>query len=159
MEFSHRRRVESRLNSGLEASTNDQQRNDQQRNGQQLFRPAHRAARAPRHAGIFEAVHRIDAGLDAATRAELAKWIRDEYEREFGDVPLGFFAQCHLGPPYVDHRLDLWQSILEHYAPTDTVPEPYARARMLVRTNAYDFIEVYASGDLKPVLRDGSVVA
>jgi hypothetical protein len=169
MEFSHRRRVESRLNSGLEASTNDQQRNGQQRNGQQrngqqrngqqLFRPAHRAARAPRHAGIFEAVHRIDAGLDAATRAELAKWIRDEYEREFGDVPLGFFAQCHLGPPYVDHRLDLWQSILEHYAPTDTVPEPYARARMLVRTNAYDFIEVYASGDLKPVLRDGSVVA
>jgi hypothetical protein len=149
MEFQQRRRVETRLDSSAQASANDQK----------LLRTPNRNARRPRHAGIFEAVHRIDAGLDAATRAGLAKWIRDEYEREFGDVPLGLFAECHLGPPYVDHRLDLWQSILEHYAPADAVPEPYAQARMLVRTGAYDFIEVYASGELKPVLKDGSVVA
>jgi hypothetical protein len=149
MEFSQRRRVESHLESGLATA----------KNNEQLLRPPQRSTRAPRHAGIFEAVHRLDAGLDAAARAELAKWIRDEYEQEFGDVPLGLFAQCHLGPPYVDHRLDLWQSILEHYGPADAVPEPYAHARMLVRTGAYDFIEVYASGELKPVLKDGSVVA
>jgi hypothetical protein len=149
MEFSQRRRVESHLESGLGTA----------KNNEKLLRPPQRNTRAPRHAGIFEAVHRIDAGLDTATRAELAKWIRDEYEREFCDVPLGLFAPCHLGPPYVDHRLDLWQSILEHYGPADAVPEPYARARMLVRTGAYDFIEVYASGELRPVLTDGSVVA
>ncbi len=147
MEFAQRRRVES--HSAPTASTG----------AQNLQRPAHRNARKPRHAGIFEAVHRIDAGLDPAMRAELTAWIRDEYEREFGDVPLGLFARCHLGPPYVDHRLDLWQSILEHYAPADAVPPQFAPARVLVRTGAYDYIEVYASGELKPVLADGSVVA
>jgi hypothetical protein len=148
MEFSQRRRVESRTDATLAAPASDQK-----------LQPRHRGARARRHAGIFEAVHRIDAGLDEATRAELSKWIRAEYEREFGDVPLGLFALCHLGPPYIDHRLDLWSSILEHYSPADTVPEPFARARMLVRGGAYDFVEVYASGELKPVLNDGSVVA
>jgi hypothetical protein len=148
MEFARRRRVESQLDSGLAASS-----------AQQGLRPAHRNARKPRHAGIFEAIHRIDATLDPAMRAELGKWIRDEYEHEYGDVPLGLFAQCHLGPPYVDHRLDLWQSIVEHYTVADSVPPQYAQARILVRTGAYDFIEVYASGDLKPVLKDGSVVA
>jgi hypothetical protein len=149
MEFSHRRRVETRLETGLNAAPADQR----------VSGLRSRPTRTPRHAGIFEAVHRLDAGLDAATRAELAKWIRDEYASEFGDVPLGLFAQCHLGPPYIDHRLDLWQSILEHFTPADTVPEPFAKARMLVRTGAYEFIEVYASGELTPVLKDGSVVA
>ncbi|WP_236642582.1 hypothetical protein [Actinoplanes utahensis] len=125
----------------------------------QLFGPAVRRSRGPRHAGLFEAVRRLDAGLDAATRAQLAEWIRAEYANEFGDVPLGMFAVCHLGPPFVDHRLDLWQSIVEHYAPADTVPEPFARARMMVRSGAYEFVEVYASGELKPVLKDGTVVA
>jgi hypothetical protein len=149
MEFARRRRVETQLDSGLTTSSQEQGR----------LLPARRNARKPRHAGIFEAVHRIDASLDPATRAELGKWIRDEYEREFGDVPLGLFAQCYLGPPYIDHRLDMWQSIVEHYAPADAVPPQYAEARILVRTGAYDFIEVYASGELIPVLKDGSVVA
>ena len=39
------------------------------------------------------------------------------------------------------------------------MPPQYAPARILMRTGAYDFIEVYASGDLRPVLKDGSVVA
>jgi hypothetical protein len=120
--------------------------------------PAQQQRRKPRHAGILEAVHRLDAGLDAASRAELGAWIRGQYESELGDVPLGLFSLCHLGPPYVDHRLDLWQSILEHYAPADVVPEPFAQARMLVRSGAYEFVEVYASGELRPVLADGSVV-
>ncbi|MEV4352044.1 hypothetical protein AB0J83_46925 [Actinoplanes sp. NPDC049596] len=125
----------------------------------QQIRPGQKISRKPRHAGLFEAVHRLDAGLDQGARAQLSEWIRAEYESEFGDVPLGMFALCHLGPPYIDHRLDLWQSIVEHYAPADLVPEPFNQARMLVRTGAYDFVEIYASGELRPVLKDGSVVA
>ena len=148
MEFARRRRVEARHDL----------RPGQAKQDQKLVTPTQRQIRKPRHAGIFEAVHRLDAGLDAATRAQLAGWIRAEYESEVGDVPLGVFAQCHLGPPFVDHRLDLWQSILEHYSPADAVPEPFAQARMLVRGSAYDFVEVWASGKLVPVLPDGSVV-
>jgi hypothetical protein len=147
MEFARRRRVEMRPD--LRSTTGSER---------QLFQPDHRQRRKARHAGILEAAHRLDAGVDAASRAQLAEWIRREYESEFGDVPLGLFSLCHLGPPYVDHRLDLWQSILEHYAPADVVPEPFAQARMLVRSGAYEFVEVYASGELRPVLNDGSVV-
>jgi hypothetical protein len=147
MEFARRRRVEMRPE--LRSSA------EQQR---QLFQPDHRQRRKARHAGLLEAAHRCDAGLDAASRAQLAGWIRAEYESEFGDVPLGLFSLCHLGPPYIDHRLDLWQSILEHYAPADVVPEPFAQARMLVRSGAYEFVEVYAGGELRPVLPGGSVV-
>jgi hypothetical protein len=149
MEFARRRRVETPLNPMAATSATDQQ----------VVRPPRHQARKRRHAGLFEAIHRLDAGLDAATRAQLAEWIRGEYAAEFGDVPLGLFGLCHLGPPYIDHRLDLLLSIVEHYGPADTVPEPFAGARMLVRSGAYDFVEVYASGELKPVLKDGSVVA
>lgn len=124
-----------------------------------LAGPSRRTLRRPRHGGIFEALHRLDAHIDAAARAELARWIRDEYTSEFGDVPLGFVARCHLGPPFIDHRLDLFHSIVDHYAPGDVMPDPYNGARMLARTGGYEFVEVYASGDLRPVLADGSVVA
>jgi hypothetical protein len=118
-----------------------------------------RNLRKPRHSGIFEAIHRLDAPLDPTARAALARWIRDEYDTEFGDVPVGFVAQCYLGRPLVDHRLYLFQSIVEHYAAADPMPEPFAQARMLVRTHAYDFVEVYVDGELRPVFPDGSVVA
>lgn len=104
-------------------------------------------------------MHRIDAGLDQASCRELARWIGDRYHVDHGAVPVGFVARCHLGPPYVDHRLDLCHSIVEHYAPRDVMPEPFAAARMLARTGAYAFIEVYANGELRPVRDDGSVVA
>lgn len=146
MEFAQRRRVET--SSGAAAQR-----------GPSVAQPSHRAARKARHAGIFEAVHRMDAGLDPAAREALGRWIRDEYEREYGEVPIGLFAMCHLGAPYVDHRLDLFQSIVEHYTAADAVPPQFAAARILVRTGAYDFIEVYSGGDLKPILKDGSVVA
>ncbi|GAA0452239.1 hypothetical protein Ade02nite_00150 [Paractinoplanes deccanensis] len=149
MEFARRRKVE----------TSFDLRPAEAAKGRLQAGPAQRQIRKPRHAGLFQAVHRLDAGLDPAARAQLAEWIRGEYQSEFGDVPLGLFALCHLGPPYIDHRLDLWQSIVEHYAPADAVPQPYAQARMLVRSGAYDFVEVYASGELRPVLKDGSVVA
>jgi hypothetical protein len=147
MEFAQRRRVEARTTDAVG------------------FRPpatlglSRANQRKARHSGLFQAVHRLDVQLDRAAREELARWVRDEYQNEFGDVPLGFVAVCHLGPPYVDHRLDLIGSIVEHYAPADVMPDPFASARMLARTGAYEFIEVYASGELRPVLPDGSVVA
>jgi hypothetical protein len=116
-------------------------------------------SRRPRHAGLFEAVARLDLGLDAAQRQQLADWIREEYHRELGDFPLGFVAMCHLGPPLVDHRLDLLHSIVDHYAPAQPMPDPYQQARMLVRTGAYEFVEIYASGHIIPVHSDGTPVA
>lgn len=127
--------------------------------------PAQR--QVPRQAGtrqvrgreLLAAVHRIDAGLDDAARGALAGWARDFYQAEFADIPLGLVAQCFLGPPFVDHRMDLAHDILEHYAPADAMPDPFARARMLVRSGAYAFVEVYASGVLVPVRDDGTTVA
>jgi len=125
----------------------------------QVAAPLSGNLRRPRHAGIFQAVHALDTQLDEAQRAELARWVRDAYQADYGDVPLGFVAPCYLGPPYVDHRLDLSQSIVEHYTPADPMPEPFTRARMLARTRAYAFVEVYASGDVLPVRDDGGVVS
>jgi hypothetical protein len=149
MEFSQRRRVEFGADLKGAATRNV---------GQSLFAPT-KNLRKPRHSGIFDAVHRFDTRLDPAAREALARWVREQYETEIGDIPLGFVAECHLGPPYVDHRLDLLQSIVDHFALGDMMPEPYAQARMLVRTGAYEFVEVYASGKLLPVRADGSVVA
>jgi hypothetical protein len=113
----------------------------------------------PRHSGLFQAVQRLDAQLDEAARRELADWIRDQYATSYGDIPLGFVARCHLGAPYVDHRMDLLHSIVEHYAAGDAVPAPFDRARTLARLSSYEFIEVYGSGVLVPVRVDGSVDA
>lgn len=113
----------------------------------------------PRHSGLFQAVHRLDAQIGEVSRRELAAWISDQYATDYGDIPLGFLARCYLGPPYVDHRLDLLAQIVEHYQPADAVPSPFDRARALARLSAYEFIEVYGSGTLVPVRVDGSVDA
>jgi len=125
---------------------------------------AHRAAtgsrnlRQTRSAGLIAAIHRLDASVDQASRDDIARYIRAEYERDIGDLPLGFVAECGLGPPYVDHILNLGNVIVEHYAPADTMPEPYARARTLVRSGAYVYVEIYVSGEIVPVLANGSAV-
>jgi hypothetical protein len=117
-----------------------------------------RGIRTRRSASLIDAVHRLDASIDQAARDAIAAHIRAEYERDIGDLPLGFVAPCGLGPPYVDHILDLGQSIVEHYAPADAMPEPFARARMLARSGAYAYVEVYLSGTIVPVRADGSAV-
>jgi len=117
-----------------------------------------RNLRKPRSAELVSAVHRLDTTIDQATRDQLAQWIQGEYLNEIGDLPLGFVAVCGLGPPYVDHILDLGHTIVNHYAPADQMPEPFAAARMMVRGGGYAYVEVYLSGDLVPVLADGSAV-
>jgi len=92
-----------------------------------------------------------------AYRAELTEWIDNAYTERMGGVLLGLFARCHLGPPYVDHRLTVVGHILEHYRPTDIVPPPFDAARTLAQSPVYEYVEVYSDGDIIPVLADGSV--
>ena len=126
----------------------------------QLNKPAvPQALRAARHSGLFEAVARLDtSGLDQQVRSDLSAWIREQYAGTYGSVPVGFVAVCHLGPPYVDHYLNLVMSIVDHYAATDAMPEPFAAARMLARNSAYAFVEVHEGGVLVPIKHDGTAV-
>ncbi|MFD5316847.1 hypothetical protein [Streptomyces sp. NPDC127098] len=103
-------------------------------------------------------VRRLDAGVDDAARAGLVAALCEEYATAHGSVPLGFVAVCRLGPPYVDHTLNLLGSIVRHYGPTEPMPAPFESARMLVRTGAYAWVEVFDDGLLLPVHEDGQVV-
>lgn len=109
-----------------------------------------------RHSGLLLAVLRLDTEMDAAGRRELADWITEQYRTEFDAVPVGFVSQCHLGAPYVDHRLDLIGSIVEHYSASQQMPPLFESARMLARTGRYEFVEVFLNGEVVPVNSDGS---
>lgn len=113
--------------------------------------------RKARHSGVFQAVQALDTQLDEATRREVAKWIGEQYVTEYGSALLGMVAKCYLGPPYVDHLLDLFGGIIEHYAASDPMPAPYDAARMLARSGSYAFVEVHSDGRIVPVNDDGSV--
>lgn len=118
-----------------------------------------REFRKNRSGELTNAVARLDAAMDEQTRNQLAEWIAGEYTHEYGGaVPLGFLATCYLGPPYVDHRLSLLETIVEHYGPGDAVPSPFGEARSLVRSGAYLYVEIYSDGQLVPVRPDGTVV-
>jgi hypothetical protein len=118
-----------------------------------------RAFRRNRAEALTNSVARLDAAMDEQTRQQLAEWIAGEYAHEYGGaIPLGFLATCYLGPPYVDHRLSLLETIVEHYGPSDHVPAPFSEARSLVRGGAYLYVEIYSDGQLVPVRPDGTVV-
>ena len=116
-----------------------------------------RRRREPRPGELLQAVRNLDLTQAAAYRAELTEWIDNAYTERMGGVLLGLFARCHLGPPYVDHRLTVVGHILEHYRPTDIVPPPFDAARTLAQSPVYEYVEVYSDGDIIPVLADGSV--
>ncbi|MET7650932.1 MULTISPECIES: hypothetical protein [unclassified Streptomyces] len=107
---------------------------------------------------LLQAVAGLDAALSEDAFREHAQWLREQYLAGYGAAPLGFVARCHLGHPYVDHRLALDGHILDHFAAGHPMPEPFAAARSLARSEAYAFIEVYDGGLLLPVLADGDVV-
>lgn len=121
--------------------------------------PGHvvRARRSPRSRDILQAVVDIDVATDPLTRQQLTGWLKETYDLRGGGQLIGLFAKCHLGHPFVDHRLALIGDILDHYAPTDAVPEPYAKARAFARNDAYLYIEIYADGAVIPVRPNGEV--
>ena len=115
-----------------------------------------RNRRATRSAELVEAVQRLDLTTDPTARAEIMAWINQAYQDRQGGDLIGLFARCHLGPPYIDHRMTLAGSIIEHYTPIDRVPPPFDGARPLARSNAYAYIEIYSDGQVVPVRQDGT---
>ena len=112
--------------------------------------------RRPRSAELVQAVLNLDMTQDAAYRAELIDWIEAAYAERMGGVLLGLFARCYLGAPYVDHRLTIVGRILEHYSAGDEVPTPFDGARVLARSSAYAYIEIYSDGEVVPIAADGT---
>jgi hypothetical protein len=112
----------------------------------------------PRPADVLHALRRLDARLADEELREMGRWIGEQYVTSYGTAPIGYVARCFLGPPYVDHRLGLDGCVLEHYALADVMPDPFGAARMLARSGAYAYVEVYDGGLLLPVLADGGIV-
>ena len=105
--------------------------------------PFERSRRSPpRSHEVMQAVRNLDMTQDAAYRANLISWIEQAYIDRMGGLLVGLFARCHLGEPYIDHRM--------------TVPDLYREARALARSPVYAYIEVYGDGELVPVLEDGT---
>lgn len=112
----------------------------------------------PRSKALLEAVQSLDTATDAAARSELLNQIAADYAGRNGGLLIGLFARCHLGPPFVDHRLSLGETILEHYRREDMVPDPFSGARSLAQSAMYIYIEIYSDGKIVPVRPDGSCV-
>lgn len=111
-----------------------------------------------RSADLVRAISRIDTVTDPTTYQQLLDWIKDEYDSRQTGIPIGMFAKCYLGPPYIDHQLMLTGTICEHYPPSKEPPAPYDTARGLVRSGAYEFIEFYSDGSMVAVRSDGGTV-
>lgn len=112
----------------------------------------------PREAELLSAVGQLDVITDPHVYQQLMQWIVEQYNARQGGTLMGLFAKCYLGPPFVDHRLDLLGSICEHYRPGDAVPMPYGQARGLAQSGAYAHIELYSDGAMVPILPDGTAV-
>lgn len=113
----------------------------------------------PRSAQLVDAILRIDSTVDPAGRRELMQWIREAYDDRGGGELVGLFSKCYLGHPYVDHRMTIVGSIIEHFTHDQVVPPPFTAARPLVRSDAYLFVEIYSDGQVIPIRSDGSQVA
>lgn len=112
----------------------------------------------PRSKALLAAIQALDTTTDAAARSEILNQIAADYAERNGGLLLGLFSRCHLGPPFVDHRLSLSETILEHYRREDLVPEPFSGARSLAQSAMYIYIEVYSDGKIVPVRPDGTCV-
>lgn len=113
----------------------------------------------PRHCELLQALTNVDASVDQVAQVRIMQWIREEYEARRGGQVIGMFAKCYLGPPFVDHKLDLFGSILQHFSPSEDPGYPYSQARGLVRSGSYAFIEIYSDGQIVPILPDGTAVS
>lgn len=105
---------------------------------------------------ILEAVRHLDMTHDDAYRQELINWLQQAYNERMGGILVGIFGRCYLGSPYIDHRMSITGQIIEHYTHEQTPPEPYARARPLVLSGKYEFVEIYSDGQVIPIRSDGT---
>lgn len=118
-----------------------------------------RNRRVIRDEELLAAVQRLDTTTSPTMVAALMRWIEDEFERRQGGQLIGLFGRCYLGPPYVDHRMDLGGGfIVEHFTRGQSPPLPFREARPLARSNAYAYVEVYDDGALVPIRTDGRPV-
>lgn len=123
----------------------------------QQLSPYQRACRdAPRSAEIMQAVQLLDATTDEAYIEELMNWFVQAYADRQGGELVGLMAKCYLGPEFIDHQMSLEHGILQHYVRGQEVPPPFNLARPYSRNAAYEFVEVYADGEIIPVRADGS---
>lgn len=111
---------------------------------------------APRSAELLGAVTKMDVHSDERFRREAMAWIQSAYDQRGGGPLLGLFSRCYLGAPYVDHVMSPSGAILQHFAPSQSVPPGFEPARPLVRSGAYAYIEVYADGEVVPIREDGT---
>lgn len=109
-----------------------------------------------RPAELSDLIRKLDLYTDETGLRAAVDWIKQQYTVHDLDMMVGTFSRCYLGRPYVDHRMTIMGSILEHYSPQDPVPRPYDAARSLAANPSYDYIEVYADGRLVPILMDGT---
>ena len=105
---------------------------------------------------LLDAIAGLDTVQDEAVRAQILDWIQQSYEDRGGGIMIGLFGRCYLGHPYVDHRMSLDGSILEHFKGDESVPPAFEQCRALARSNAYAYIEVYADGQVVPIRIDGT---
>jgi hypothetical protein len=108
---------------------------------------------------LLQTLSKVDVQVDQVAQANVMQWIHEEYDQRYGGMLLGLFSKCYLGPPFVDHKLDMLGSILEHYSPNDDPGYPYSKARGLARSGSYAFIEIYSDGQIVPILPDGTAVS
>lgn len=114
--------------------------------------------RLRRPAELTETVRHLDAYGDPQGAAELADWLQNEYSSRGCGLVVGLFSHCYLGPPFIDHQLDMTTRILQHFTPSQSVPPMFEPCRPYARSTAYAFIEVYADGTVVPVREDGEPV-
>jgi hypothetical protein len=112
----------------------------------------------PRSQELLDAIARIDTEPNALAAQQIMEWVRAHYEERAGGEILGLFSKCYLGPPYVDHIMNVTGFICEHFRVEDTVPGAYSLARNLAANDAYEYIEVYSDGALVPVRSDGKAL-
>lgn len=108
---------------------------------------------------LMQALAQVDHTVDETSRVEIMRWIQEDYNARQGGALLGMFSKCYLGPPFIDHKLDLLGSILQHFSLSEDPGYPYSQARGLVRSGSYAFVEIYSDGMIVPILPDGTAVS
>jgi len=120
-----------------------------------------RARKTRRSPELVQAIHGLDSQINPIEMVRWLRWINENYTLSDCGLLLGLFSHCYLGvrpfdgQPFLDHRLDLTQEIIEHYTGVDSVPTGFEVARPLARNEAYAYIEVYTDGTVIPIYPDG----